>query len=282
VSAAVPTPASAVASGTDAAVLEASGNKATGRVLAVLAAFTDGAASFGVSELSRRLGMNKSMVHRALATLFDEGYLIRDPSGSRYQLGYRVLELAGFASAAPDLSELCGPYMRKMFEVSGETIALTVRRGRFAVTIGGIQAPGTVARRVPIGRVVPLHISGAARAILAFLTDEEVAEYLREGELQRATPASLATAEQVWADVRLTRDQGHALGLYDHAPNAYGVAFPVLDQAGRPHGSVTVSGPKDRLTPERLDSLMPELVEVAGELNRHSRLYRAAGDADDG
>ena len=262
--------------------LEPAGNKATGRVLAVLTAFVNGDSSLGVSELSRRLGMTKPTAHRALATLLDEGYLIRDVSGSRYQLGFRVLEFAGPAVSTPELPEICEPYMREMFEVSGETIALTVRRGRSAVTIDGIRGSGTIARRVPIGRVVPLHISAAARAILAFLPDEEIKEYLAEGDLRGPTPTSLATPEQVWDDVRLTREQGHAFGLFDHAPNAYGVAFPVLDFVGHPHGSVTVTGPKDRMTPERLDHLMPDLLEVVAQLNRHGRLYRATGDTDNG
>jgi IclR family KDG regulon transcriptional repressor len=268
-------PTAGVAAGFDGA-----GNKATARVLAVVAAFTGGAATLGVSELSRQLGMTKSMVHRALATLLDEGYVVRDPSGNRYQLGYRVLEFAGSAGSTPELPELCAPYMREMFEITGETVTLAARRGRHAVTIDGIQGRGAIARRVPIGRFVPLHISAAARVILGFLTDDDIAEYLRSGDLLTVTPTSLATPDQVWQDVRRTREQGYAYGLFDNAPNAFGVAFPVLDQADRPHGSVTVVGPKDRLTAERLDRFMPDLVGAAARLNRHSRLYRSQGDGE--
>lgn len=261
---------------------DSAGNKATARVLAVVAAFADGAPSLGVSELARRLGMTKSMVHRALTTLLDEGYVVRDPSGSRYQLGYRVLEFAGATVAAPEPPELCAPYMREMYEITGETVTLAVRRGWFAVTVHGIEGRGPIARRVPIGRVVPLHVSAAARVILGHLDDAEVAEYLRDRELEKVTPHTLGDADAVWADVRTTRRQGYALGLYDHAPSAYGVAFPVLDRVGRPYGSVTVSGPRDRLTPERLEEFLPALIAVADRLNRHSRLFRAPGEGHGG
>ncbi|HEY2533364.1 MAG TPA: helix-turn-helix domain-containing protein [Xanthobacteraceae bacterium] len=43
-------------------------NQAAQRVLAVLSAFVGRDAVYGASELSRRLGMNKNMVHRALTT----------------------------------------------------------------------------------------------------------------------------------------------------------------------------------------------------------------------
>ncbi len=261
---------------------DTAGNKATARVLAVVAAFTDGAPSLGVSELARRLGMTKSMVHRALTTLLDEGYIVRDASGSRYQLGYRVLEFTGVTGSTPELPELCAPYMRDMFELTGETITLAVRRGPVAVTIHGIEGRGTIARRVPMGRVVPLHVSAAARVILGHLGDTEVEDYLHDRPLERVTPTTLGSPDSVWEDVRRTRERGCAYGLYDHARSAFGVAFPVLDRIGRPHGSVTVSGPRDRLTPDRLESLMPRLRAVAARLNRHSRLFLAHGEGRDG
>ena len=65
-------------------------NQAAQRVLTVLAAFVGRAAPCGVSELSRALGMNKNMVHRALTTLTEQGYLARDVSGQRYQLGHLI------------------------------------------------------------------------------------------------------------------------------------------------------------------------------------------------
>ena len=48
-----------------------------------------------MTELALRLGMNKNMVHRALTVLTEEGFLVRNADGRRYQLGHRVLELAG-------------------------------------------------------------------------------------------------------------------------------------------------------------------------------------------
>ncbi len=60
-------------------------NQATQRVLAVLLTLADAPGSRGVSELSRALGMNKNMVHRALSTLVAAGYAARDLSGELYQ-----------------------------------------------------------------------------------------------------------------------------------------------------------------------------------------------------
>ena len=66
-------------------------NQATQRVLAVLLALAETPEPRGVTELSRGLGMNKNMVHRALATLVSAGYATRDASGELYQPGTRLL-----------------------------------------------------------------------------------------------------------------------------------------------------------------------------------------------
>jgi DNA-binding IclR family transcriptional regulator len=70
-------------------------NKATVYILRVLSAFAADIPSFGVTALSKQLGMTKSMVHRALTTLLDQGYIVRDSTGSAYQLGLRRPRAAG-------------------------------------------------------------------------------------------------------------------------------------------------------------------------------------------
>jgi IclR family acetate operon transcriptional repressor len=249
------------------------GNRATARVLLILSQFTDGSPSHGVTELSRQLGMTKNMIHRALKTLARYGFVVRDDSGSRYQLGPGVLQLGRLGLDTLNLPKLTEPFLEQMQELSGETMSLAVRSGRNAVTIAGLRGRGHVARRVPFGRVVPLHVTPASRAILAFLPDGEIDAYLDGGPLERFTPRTLTTADEVSEEVRAVRVRGYATAFGDRASGATGLAFPVLASDGTPHGSVTIAGPPARLTDERLAELLPDLQRAMAELNRHSSLY---------
>ena len=251
------------------------GNRATARVLLILSQFAGDSSAHGVSELSRELGMTKNMIHRALKTLARYGYLVRDESGTRYELGPGVLQLGRLGLEPLNLPQLADPYLQRMRELTAETVSLAVRSGRYAVTIAGLRGRGDVARRVPFGRPVPLHASPASRVILAGLPDAEIDAFLADGPLERYTPTTLTTPEQIWDEVRLVRERGYATSYADHARGATGIAFPVLANDGTPHGSVTIAGPADRLPEERLDELRPELEEIMGELNRHSQLYPA-------
>lgn len=250
-------------------------NKATIYILRVLSAFAADIPFFGVSELSRQLGMTKSMVQRALRTLVEQGYLVRDKTGASYQLGLRVLELQDPIFNEPDLRALCAPYLRLLQEASGETIRLAIRAGDNIVIVDGIESPGRFASRAGLGSMFPLHVSPASRVILASLADEEIHRYIeRNTPLRAYTPSSITDPKRLWSDVLLTREQGHAFGYEDGSTGSASVAFPIFDSEDQLHGSLVVTGPEARFRP-RLLGLMPELLRIMNELNSRTRLYIA-------
>jgi DNA-binding IclR family transcriptional regulator len=251
------------------------GNVATTRVLRILSRFVDDHDSRGISELSRELGMTKNMVQRALKTLAHYQYVVRDQTGTRYQLGPGVLQLGRLGLEPLNLPQLAGPYLRQLQELSGETSSLAVRAVRGIVTLAGVRGRGDIARQIPFGRFAPLHASPGSRAVLAFLPDQEIERYLASGPLVRFTPNTLVTREEIWSEINAVRERGYATALGDHLRGANGASFPVLASDGTPHGSVTVAGPADRFTDERLSEVLPGMQAIVADLTRHSQLYAA-------
>jgi DNA-binding IclR family transcriptional regulator len=100
-------------------------NQAAQRVLAVLSCFAGPEPDLGVTELALRLGMNKNMVHRALTTLAAQGYVTRAADRTRYQLGYRVLMLAGEDDAF-DIRALCRPALEELHALTAESVFLSI------------------------------------------------------------------------------------------------------------------------------------------------------------
>jgi DNA-binding IclR family transcriptional regulator len=251
------------------------GNKATARVLTVLSAFLDAPGSLGISEISRSLGMTKSMVQRALATLVNHNYVVRDETGTRYQLGYAVADFGMLSTPTPDLHLLCRPTMRELNELTGATVSLTIPVRDHAVCIDGLIGSGPVARAVPLGFSLPLHISAAARCLLASLPDDEIRLYLANPPVTPEVPAP--DPDEVWRDVERIRRDGFALGVGNYAPTSVvtGVGFPVLDMNGDPHASLTIAGPAARFPRELIDELLPTMLELLARLGRESRLYIA-------
>ena len=230
-------------------------NKATVRILRVLSAFSQPNQSFGVSELSRSLGLSKNLVFRALATLIAEGYVMRDASGTRYLLGYRIFELCTREYKPADIRTLCAPFLRRIHELTGESVMLSICVGGNSVVIDGIEGKGPLLSRVTHGHPIPLHAGPGSRAILSFLPDDEIKRYIIEHRpLVRFSPTTLVDENALWTDIRLVREQGYALGYRDHLTGVLGVAFPLIDSGRRVLGAISVGGPRISSPKKQLES----------------------------
>jgi IclR family KDG regulon transcriptional repressor len=250
-------------------------NKATTRILSVLSVFASDASGYGVTELSSLLGMSKNMIYRALTTLVEQGYLVRDVSGQRYELGYRVLELQNANSPEPDLRALCAPYIRRFFALTGETVSLMVRALDYAVFIDGIETrrPGTF--RMEIGALRPLYRIASGRVMLAHDRDDAIKEYIdRHAPLVMQEPEGVLEEPKLWDEIAKIRAQGYALVIRPGPLPMLAAGFPIRDAEGGVHGALSVGGPQERFAVD-LEMKLPELRQIAAELSSRTRLYPA-------
>jgi DNA-binding IclR family transcriptional regulator len=251
-------------------------NKSSLLILKALYSFAGGQQSFGVSEFASSLGITKNMAFRALGTLLAEGFVVRDATGKRYELGYRVLMFMHAGGEETDIRALCVKYMPILQEISRESVVFSIPMGPNLVTIDGIDSKGRRFLRVN-WIPVPLHASPGSRAILSFLHDDEIEEYIRISvPLKRITPTTITDPDKLRAEVRLVRRKGYAIGYEDRVVGSNFVSFPVLDESGRPHGAITIGGPKERFTKEKMYALIPQLADVMAELNREASLLDAS------
>lgn len=89
----------------------------TARVVAVLEYLTDRPnETFGLSELSRELEINKATLLSVVTTLIDAGWLLQHPKRKTYGLGPRVIAAGAAATLRfPDTSA-AGPYLDRLAE----------------------------------------------------------------------------------------------------------------------------------------------------------------------
>ena len=120
-----------------------------------------------------------------------------------------------------------------------------------------------------------------SRALLAYLDDREIADYLASAAPLTRYDAIFpetanATAQDVWRDIAAMRRDG---SITWRNPQQYGanyIAFPVLDASDRPHALITVGGPRERFGPQRIAELMPRMRAILQPLQQHCRHVAAA------
>lgn len=196
----------------------------------------------GVSALARELGADKSAVQRDLMTLADAGWIAPAPIGSgQWELTPHVLTLARPPHSSHALRQRARPVMERLREQSGETVYLTVPHGGRFVVLDALESPHMLRMVPPVGMLVPNQGSATAQIFRAHLPDG-------------ADPALLA--------------RGYAVNDGDVVPGSVTLAAALLDTAGLPVGAVVVTGPSDRITPDRRDVIGRQVREAAALLSQ--------------
>ena len=95
----------------------------------------------GVSELARKVGMGKSIVHRALVILTEAGYLAKTPD-SRYRLGWKLHELGRLVVSGLRLHAVAHEPLERLRRECDLAINLVVLDGRDAVYIEQFESAG--------------------------------------------------------------------------------------------------------------------------------------------
>ncbi|MCW2868154.1 MAG: iclR, partial [Marmoricola sp.] len=107
------------------------------------------------------------------------------------------------------------------------------------------------------GREVSLHATSTGKVLLAWSPPAQRAELLarrREG----FTPTTITGREALDRELEEARSRGWAACRGEFDEQAWGVAAPVLDHAGRLLAVMSIWGPRDRIPEDRL----PELGDV--------------------
>jgi DNA-binding IclR family transcriptional regulator len=121
--------------------------------------------AFGLSELARRLDLNKATAHAMLSTLSDAGWLTRDDTAKTYRLGPALTAIGDAAAGAERRAlDLARPHMRQLADdlnlrvvasvAAGEDIVVLATEGTATSDEGLGSRPGSrVPLSPPIGTV---------------------------------------------------------------------------------------------------------------------------------
>lgn len=105
------------------------------RGLAVLEALLENPQGLSVAELADHLGVGRSIARRLVITLLRR-HLVWESSRGRYQLGPKLVELAG--GVQPQLQAVSEPILRELAGTTGETAVLSVADGASGVALASI------------------------------------------------------------------------------------------------------------------------------------------------
>lgn len=235
--------------------------------LDVLEEFRGDVDELGVTELSKKLKLHKNNVFRILATLQSRNYIEQNKTNDNYRLGLKCLELGQTFIRQRGMLKQAEPILQTLAQHTGETSYISILRGDEVVYIDSVEPETTVRVVSRLGLNMPAHATAAGKALVAFESEEDLRKRFRE-ELKGFTASTIRDLESLFRDLRTVQEKGFATDMEEFEEGLRCIAAPIRDYTRKVIGALSISGPANRLTDEKIESSYgPEVVRSAADLS---------------
>lgn len=241
--------------------------RSVAKAVRLLEAVGEGSGTHGVSELARRVEMDKSSVSRMLRTLEQAGFVEQDPVTQRYALGLSLGVLGYKALRRMDLRGAARPLLERLAERTGEGSHMAILADRRAFYIDQASPERGVGVDAPIGTLAPLYCTALGKALLAFQPAAIQEELIAGMSFEPYTRRTLVSAQALREHLARVRRQGIAFDDEEYSVGVRCMAAPVFRYDGAVCGAIGISGPSPRMTDARLSEWEPLVLDVARELS---------------
>lgn len=237
------------------------------RVSGIFRALRESPAGLPLHQIADRVKIPRSTAHRFLQALVAEGLVCQNATTRHYRIGPEALQLGLAYLEQMEIREMAAPVLRQLTERTGRASFLTVLDGEEAVCVETVEATfNTIGFFVRVGRPMPFHAASAAQALLIDHSPVQIERLLKSKKLQRFTPKTRVTPQEVVAAVQEAAVRGYATCYEELETGVNAIAAPVYDSLGRIAASVAIVGLAATWTDEE-PRLVAELLTAAGDLS---------------
>lgn len=223
--------------------------------LDLLEAICDEGGEARISELSRRLGMNKTSVYRLLSTFEKRGFVERGEDSVKYRLGLMAYEMGQKLLSRMGMLRKARPSMERLARQCNESIYFVVQRGNEVLLLDMIDCAQQVKITSLTGRRYPLAATAVGRIFQAF---GPRASGDGRKHLEVKIPPVVAADE-----LDTIRRRGVCVDEHGFGDGVTCVAVPILNAKGEVAAALAILGPSYRMAKERIETeLMPQLKDA--------------------
>lgn len=237
-------------------------------IIEVLSEIIDG---MGVTDISERIGLNKSTVHRILTTLVHEGFVEQDQVKGRYHMSPKIFELARRILSNIRPAKVIAPHLERLAKATGESarfIIIDDTHSRLIVS-DEVLTSKPIKVRSHLGESLSLSESAAGKMFLACLSDKEIKEIMDSIGRKAVLPDEKASFSSLHRDLTVIREKGYAYETHKYEDEMIcNIAAPIRDEEGTIIAVIDVFAPAFRCPKELCDTIGNQVKETAIAISR--------------
>ena len=236
------------------------------KCFAVLDLLLQSTESMGISDISGKLGLNKSSVFYITHTLKDLNVL-KAQSDGKLDFGTHFYVLASKAGKRSTLIQIAHPHLEQINEKTNLSVFLGLRSDSRAILVDRIDSAHGLKVASDIGMQMPTLAGAGIKAMLSQLPDEAIDEILSRTELKKYTPFSIVNKKAYKKEVREVRKTGIAYDLGEYIEGAVGFAVPLKAYGENVQAAIWAAGLKSQVSESSLPVLKDLLLSISEEIN---------------
>jgi len=238
------------------------------RAFDILEALKDG--EIGLVDLSKKVGLNKSTVHRLLNTLIHRGYVSQNPENNRYKPTLKFLEIGSRVLSTLDIVDIAKPHIKRLSEKTNEVVHLVSIEKDEIVYIDKIESTNTIRMHSYIGKRIPIYCTAVGKAYMAHLDEYEFLKLWNEivGKLIKFTENTILSKDSMLSEINTIKSNGFAIDNEENEEGVICVAAPIFNYDKSVKYAISISTPKMRIDEDKIKSFGRLVKETAKEISK--------------
>jgi len=209
-------------------------------------------------DVAERFDMSRGSAYTHLATLQNAGYVVQDEEG--YRLGCSLISLGQTARTQYTMFDVASSVVSEVSDVTDERVQFMLEEHNELWYICGDSGENGVDTGVEIGASVPIHASAVGKAILAEVNEEKREAILDTVDFDPYNSNTITSRSDFVAELNSVKENGYALNKQEITEWINAVAVSVEVPETTSIGALCVIGPAARLTHERMESEISDIL----------------------
>jgi DNA-binding IclR family transcriptional regulator len=196
--------------------------------LRILDLFSGDESGFTLSEITHRIGVNKTSVYRFLNTLCMMGYLKKDQKSRIYKLGLRTIPLAHSFLQKAEIVQAVKPLVDEIHKQYDLHIDVGICHGDAIYLAYRRESKDTLAF-FHFTTGPEMYCLATGKAALAHMEEHELINILNRIKLKPKTIHTITDKETLLDELRQARQRGYVLNKEEFLPGLIAIGAPLFN-----------------------------------------------------
>lgn len=237
--------------------------KSVQRAFRILKILSRAKRAMSLAEISREVGFHKSICHRLLVTLSDEGVVTRNERDGKYKVGIGLFTMGQSAAEQIELTSAASEIVKRLTRESGESSYVSIESDGWRVCLQKAESQHIIRHDIALGEMLPLFAGAGGKVLLAAYTKTQFEDYVARNRHKMVESNGRIDPTRLWLDLDNIRKNGFAWSYMERTDDGASVGVPIRNYTGAVVACIAVAGPIDRFTDKTKDRLI-ELTRQAG------------------